>query len=158
LLRDGAPCEDCIKQNSLVPAIRHACYRNSRAGTAAVASMILAHRAAGTWRERVDVYIALSKVARAKFIEGGLPADRILGKPHCLHPDPGAGDGRGGYLLFVGRLSEEKGIETLAAAWRTLPDLPLLVAGDGPLKSIEWPPNVRLLGHQSREQVIQLMK
>ena len=110
LSRNGSVCESCIETKSLLPAIAHACYRNSRPATAALATMLAVHRAAGTYRKQVDLYIALSEFARRKFIEGGLPQDRIVVKPNFVSPDPGAGEGRGDYALFVGRLSEEKGM------------------------------------------------
>ena len=157
-LREGQPCEQCLERRSLRPALIHKCYRGSRAATAAVTAMLAAHRAVGTWDRRIDVYIALSEFARSKFIQGGLPADRIVVKGNCVTPDPGPGEGKGGYALFVGRLSEEKGIGTLAEAWRRLPDIPLLVAGDGPLNQTEWPKGVTWLGHQSHDEVIGLMK
>lgn len=158
-LRDGLPCEQCMHHNSLAPAIAHACYRGSRPATAAVAAMLLSHRAAGTWNRQVDAYIALSHFARRKFIQGGLPEDRIVVKCNFITPDPGAASGEPGrYALFVGRLSEEKGIRTLAEAWHRLPDIPLLVAGDGPLSGAPWPKGVTTLGHQPRERVLQLMK
>ncbi len=96
--------------------------------------------------------------ARAKFIEGGLPAERIAVKPNFVGDDPGLGSGRGGYALFVGRLSEEKGIQTLADAWRGLPGIPLKIAGDGPMNSTRWPSGVTWLGQQSRAQIEELMK
>ncbi len=157
-LRDGKPCEECSGSGWFGPAIRHGCYRNSRAATVAVAGMLLAHRAIGTWQRRIDVYIALSEFARKKFVQGGLPEDRIVVKRNFIAPDPGAGDCDGGYALFVGRLSEEKGVQTLADAWGRLPDVPLMVAGEGPLDSIAWPRNARLLGQQSRARVMELMK
>jgi glycosyltransferase involved in cell wall biosynthesis len=136
LFRDGAVCEECVERKSLRPAMAHKCYRGSRAATAAVATMLGVHRAAGTWRRKVDLYIALSEFARRKFIEGGVPESRIVVKPNFVSPDPGVGEGRGGYALFVGRLSAEKGISVLASAWRELPDIPLVVAGDGPLAGV----------------------
>jgi glycosyltransferase involved in cell wall biosynthesis len=109
---------------------------------------------AGEW----DVYIALSDFARRKFIDGGLPQDRIVVKPNFVNPDPGAGDGRGDYALFVGRLSEEKGIHNLAEAWRDLPEIPLQVAGGGPLACTKWAAGVTWLGPTPREQIYELMK
>ena len=82
--------------------------------------MLAVHRAAGTYQSQVDAYIALSEFARRKFIDGGLPPDRIVVKPNFVSSDPGTGEGRGGYALFAGRLSEEKGIQVLVAAWRAL--------------------------------------
>jgi glycosyltransferase involved in cell wall biosynthesis len=158
LYRSGAVCEECIEKRSLLPAIRHGCYRDSRPATTAVAAMLAIHRVADTWREMVDVYIALTEFARRKFIEGGLPSERVVVKPNFVAPDPGVGTGQGGFALFAGRLSEGKGIHTLLEAWRRLPDVPLIVAGDGPLNTTEWPPGVTWLGRQSREQVLALMK
>jgi glycosyltransferase involved in cell wall biosynthesis len=158
LFRDGMVCEQCMEQRSFLPAMAHKCYRASRPATAAVAAMLLLHRAAGTWRRKVDVYIALSEFARRKFIAGGLPAKRIVVKPNFVSPDPGVGTGSGGYALFAGRLSAEKGIAVLASAWRELSDIPLVVAGDGPLAGTEWPPGVSPIGRQPRERVLELMR
>jgi glycosyltransferase involved in cell wall biosynthesis len=158
LLREGAVCEECIQMHSLRPAMAHKCYRGSRPATAAVAIMLTVHRAMGTWRRKVDRYIALSEFAREKFIEGGLPANRIVVKPNFVAPPPEVGEGRGQYALFVGRLSEEKGIAALSSAWRGLADIPLTVAGDGPLAGTEWPNGVSWIGRQPREKVLSLMR
>ncbi|MFQ5785440.1 MAG: glycosyltransferase [Alphaproteobacteria bacterium] len=132
LRRNGAVCERCVT-GSAYHAVLHGCYRGSRPGTLAVARMVERHRARGTWRERVDRYIALTGFARNKFVEGGLPAERIAVKPNFVAGEPPEEmpAARGG-ALFVGRLSPEKGIATLLAAWRGL-DIPLRIAGDGPL-------------------------
>lgn len=135
LMRDGNVCEDCIGKFVSWPAIRHACYRESRAGTAVVAAMLAAHRLLGTWEKTVDAYIARTRFSRNKLIEGGLPAEKIAIVPGFA-PDPGEiGDGDGGFVLFAGRLSVEKGITTLLEAWNRLHCSPLRlkVAGDGPL-------------------------
>jgi glycosyltransferase involved in cell wall biosynthesis len=158
LNRNGAICESCIEHRSLLPGIARACYRNSRPATAAVTAMLAVHRAAGTYQKQVDCYIALSEFARRKFIEGGLPPDRIVVKPNFVSPDPGAGLGRGDYALFVGRLAEDKGVKTLAAAWRALRGIPLRVAGDGPLCDTDWPPGVMWLGTQPRDPIMSLMQ
>lgn len=158
LFRNGAVCEDCIRQFSLRPAMLHKCYRGSRPATAAVATMLTVHRAARTWKRKVNVYIALSEFARRKFIQGGLPASRIMVKPNFVSPDPGMGTGSGGYALFAGRLSAEKGIAVLTSAWRELADIPLVVAGDGPLAGTKWPAGVNWIGRQSREKILELMR
>ena len=107
LLRDGSACEDCIERRSLLPAMIHGCYRGSRPATAAVVTMLAVHRAAGTWRRMVDLYVSPSNFARKRLIAGGLSAKSIVVKPPFVAPDPGAGTGCGGYALFAGRLSEE---------------------------------------------------
>jgi glycosyltransferase involved in cell wall biosynthesis len=99
-----------------------------------VAAMLAAHRGLGTWRKAVDVYVALTAFSRGKFVAGGLPADKLLVKSNFVYPDPGTGAGAGQYGVFVGRLSAEKGVETLLKAWQSLGDrVPLKIVGDGPL-------------------------
>lgn len=85
--RDGRVCEDCLGRSPW-RGVLHACYRDSRAATAATALMLSVHRWLGTWSKMVDCYIALTEFARAKFIEGGLPAEKIVVKPNFVHPDP----------------------------------------------------------------------
>ncbi len=158
LTREGRICEECIDSHSLLPAVTHGCYRQSRAATATIAAMLLTHRAAGTWQRLVDAYISVSEFGRRKFIQGGLPPERIFVKPNFLPSDPSAGDGAGNYALFVGRLAEEKGVRALAQAWTSLSDIRLVVAGDGPLAGTPWPAGVTALGSQTREQVLALMR
>jgi glycosyltransferase involved in cell wall biosynthesis len=135
LMRRGAVCEDCLSKMAPWPAVRHACYRDSRAASAVTALMLTAHRAMGTWSRAVNVWIALTEFARDKFVEGGVPADRIEVKGNFVHPDPGEGGQREQFAFFAGRLSPEKGIDTLLSAWRRLEvPLPLRIAGDGPLR------------------------
>jgi glycosyltransferase involved in cell wall biosynthesis len=98
--------------------------------------MLTAHRFLGTWSRLIEYFLAPTEFARRKFIKGGLPADRILVKPNFVDPDPGEGNGDRNYALFVGRLSPEKGVRTLLAAWASLGNtIPLHIVGDGPLRA-----------------------
>ncbi|HBE19602.1 MAG TPA: glycosyl transferase family 1 [Cyanobacteria bacterium UBA11149] len=162
--RDGGVCEDCLGKVIPLPGVIHSCYRGNRAATAAVAAMLSFHRIRGTWRDRVNSYIALNEFAREKFIAGGLPPDKIVVKPNFLHPDPGVGTGTGGYGLFVGRISQEKGLDTLIAAWKHLGGkTPLKIVGDGPqafrvAEVVKDLPGIELLGRLSQKEVLDLMK
>jgi glycosyltransferase involved in cell wall biosynthesis len=124
--------------------------------------MITLHRALGTWN-LVDRFIALTEFARQKFIEGGFPPEKISVKPNFVHPDPGPGEGGGGYALFVGRLSPEKGLGTLLMAWERLGGkVPLKIVGDGPLapevqEAQKRIPGVEWLGRKAPEEVYALM-
>lgn len=136
LLRDGLACQECVGKAIAWPGVKHACYRESRATSAVVVAMLAVHRALKTWDKVVDAYIARTHFSRGKLIEGGLPANRIAIVP-SFAPDPGsAGDGSGRFVLFAGRLSQEKGISTLLSAWDRLQNAPLKlkIAGDGPLR------------------------
>jgi glycosyltransferase involved in cell wall biosynthesis len=161
--RDGKVCEDCLGKAVPWPGVVHGCYRGSRPATAAVAAMITAHRALGTWRDLVDVYVPLTEASRRKFIAGGLPADKLVVKPNFLEVDPGVGTGAGGYGVFVGRLSPEKGTGTLLKAWQTLGGaVPLKIVGDGPLagevsEAAATIPGVEWLKSQPPETVYRLI-
>jgi glycosyltransferase involved in cell wall biosynthesis len=134
LLRNQRICEDCLGRFISWPSVVHGCYRGSRAASAVVTAMLATHYAKKTWTRAVDRYIALTEFSRQKFISGGIPAKMIAIKPNCVDPDPGSGAGRGGYALFAGRLSPEKGIDVLLDAWSRLDGrIPLKIAGDGPL-------------------------
>ncbi len=161
--RDGEVCEDCLKHPLPWPGVRHGCYRDDRKISAAVAGMITTHRVLGTWNNYVTRYIALTEFTRAKYIEGGLPAERIVIKPNFLSEDPGYHYDPKDYALFVGRLSHEKGVETLVDAWKhNDPGFPLKIAGDGPmmdaLRAKAEGTSIKFLGAQPREQVFELLK
>lgn len=161
--RNGKVCEDCLGKAVPYPGILHGCYRESRIASSGVAAMLVTHRALKTWEKKVDLFITLTNFARQKCIEGGLPADKIVVKPNFVSPDPGIGKGEGGYALFVGRLSTEKGLDTLLSAWQQLDkQIPLKIVGDGPLaeKVIEAAkrlPQVEWLGRKSVVEVHELM-
>lgn len=129
-LREGRVCEDCLGR---VPwrSVVHRCYRNSAAQSGVLAGAVTWHHAIGTYRNKVTRYIALNEFCRQKFIQGGLPADRIVVKPNFVDVAPPLPSERDGYL-FVGRLSPEKGIAVLADAIQAVPDARLTVAGTGP--------------------------
>lgn len=136
-LRQGQVCEDCLGKLIPYPGVVHGCYRDSKAASAGVATMLTLHRAFGTWKNLVDRFIALTNYDRDKFIAGDIPGDKIVVKPNIIHPDPGIGEGEGNYAIFVGRLSVEKGIDTLLEAWQDLaPRIPLKIIGEGPLEDL----------------------
>ena len=163
LFRDGEVCEECLGRSFALPGIQHGCYRDSRIGSATIATMTALHRVRDTWRNRVDRYIVLNEYARSIFTRyAGLPPERIRVKPNVV-PDYGLGRGSGGYALFVGRLSPEKGIATLlrAASDRAF-QLPLKIVGTGPMQreviaAAAACPNIEYLGAQPRAEVVKLM-
>lgn len=164
LYRDGQPCEDCLGKTPPWPAVRHACYRDSRAASGVVAAMQTTHRLLGTYDRAVDLYIALTEQVRNAHVRGGLPSGKLVVKPNFLAEDPGVGDGDGGYALFVGRLTPEKGVRTLLAAWRELgARLPLRVVGGGPLAgeveaAVRAGQEVEFLGQRPHAEVLNLMR
>ena len=133
--RAGAVCQDCLGKTVPLPGIRHRCYRGDMAGSASVAWMLAFNRLRGAWSRRVDRCLVLTSFARDFMLaHTDLAAERVRIKPNAA-PDPGVGSGTGGYALFVGRLSPEKGIDVLLEAARLGLGMKLRVAGQGPLES-----------------------
>jgi glycosyltransferase involved in cell wall biosynthesis len=164
LYRDDAPCEECVT-HSLLRSVQHACYRDSRLMSGAIALMLKTHRLRQTWNRRIDAYIALSSFAKDKFVQAGLPEEKISVKPNFVEPDPGERAHPGDYALYVGRLLSEKGVLTLLEAWGRLQFIPLIIAGDGPLRQhLEAEVEKRGLrcihfaGDLRRDQVYEAMK
>jgi glycosyltransferase involved in cell wall biosynthesis len=155
-------CEQCTR--SLAKATYRRCYRNSRAETAVVSLMLGAHWLRGTWSRGVDAYIAPSVFCRDYFVAGGLPAKKVHLKPNFLAHDPGPRTERGDYALFLGRLCPEKGVLEMIEAWKQLPQVKLLVAGDGPLydqaqhAASRTGGHVKLLGQLTAEQALARIK
>jgi glycosyltransferase involved in cell wall biosynthesis len=137
LFRDGDICEECVG-SSPWPGVRHRCYRGSAALSVPAAGTIALHRRLGTWQRQVDLFLVLNEFARTRFIRIGIPPERIRVKPNFV-VDPGPRTipaGRSATVLYVGRLSREKGVDKLLEAWRLLGETPLELAivGDGPLR------------------------
>jgi glycosyltransferase involved in cell wall biosynthesis len=122
------------------------------------------HGALGTWTRHVDAFIALSPFARDVFVRGGIPAHKLHIKGNFLADDPGPGAHDSDAFLFVGRLSDEKGVRVLLDGWAQLPAAPRLrMAGDGPLRALVEQlatrnPAITYLGALPRERVLAEMQ
>jgi glycosyltransferase involved in cell wall biosynthesis len=164
LFRDQHVCEECMGRLLPWRGVLHACYRESRSASAAVAGMVGAHKLAGTWRNRVKTYVAVSEFAREKYVAGGFPQEKIVVKPNFIHPTPAPGKGGGGYALYVGRLSPEKGIATMLEAWKSAANpMPLKIVGEGPLAELvisagRTCPKIEYVGSKSLPEVLDLMR
>jgi glycosyltransferase involved in cell wall biosynthesis len=162
--RDCRPCEDCLGKAFAWPGVRRRCYRGSLLGSYVVARMTAYHTSRGTWASAVDRYIALTEFGKQKLAAAGLPAEKIAVKPNGLSEDPGPGSHDGGFALFVGRLSVEKGVDVMLRAWKIVGErLPLKIVGDGPLArevhdAADSTPGVEWLGAQGKPDVYALMK
>ena len=164
LFHNGRCCDACVSQPLGFRAIANACYREHVFGTAVVAAMNGFHAMRGTWRHRVDQYIALTDFAKRLFVRSGvIPAQRMSVKPNSVE-DPGVGRVEGGYVLFVGRISPEKGIEVLLEAAQKGEGLalPLKIVGTGPLETnvreAQCAGRIEFLGRRSRKEILRLMQ
>lgn len=149
--REGRPCHACA-EGSLAPALRHGCYRGSRAATLPVVAGIGLNRA--WWRSLVSAYIFVSASQRDLMQGLALPAERVFVKHNFVarpgelpgdlpgEPRPEPGDGVPEHrVIYLGRLDEAKGLRFLMRSWDLLrtaaPDsrLRLAIVGGGPLES-----------------------
>ena len=162
LFRAGGPCEDCVGSHPW-HGVRHRCYRGSVPASTISAATIQLNRWLRTWR-RVDRLLVLTEFARTRFIASGFPADRLHLKPNFVD-DPGRrveSPSSSQTVLFVGRLSSEKGIAQLLDAWEAASpdDLSLTVVGDGSLRASLQSrniPNVHFAGQLPGPEVNRLM-
>lgn len=131
-------CEKCLGKAPIRGVFKR-CYRNSLAASATVAAMLIVHRMLGTYRKKVTKYIALSHFAKYNFTKKcGLPEDKVVVKPNIVTlPKEIPQLHKGKNVLFVGRISPEKGVKTLISAWNLLKDtfgFKLIIIGNGPEK------------------------
>ncbi len=131
----GQICERCKHGNTL-HAVRLKCYRQSYFLSALYALTIATHRRWGTF-ETIDRFIALTEFTAQKLTEGKLTTREkisVLGNflPDPL-PTPNLAGKREPYVVYLGRLSFEKGVQVLIETMAGLPDLNLKILGDGPL-------------------------
>ena len=155
-LRDGKVCQLCVGRDP-VPGVLHRCYKNSMLFSYFRYRMVWKNWRRNVWQRSVSAYIAITEYSRRKFIEGGLPGERVFVKPNFIDlPDDEPEEGEGG--IFLGRLSQEKGLSVLLDAWKELSGIPLTVLGTGPQENklkqfCTLHPNapIRFLGFQPQE-------
>ncbi len=162
LMHDGKVDEKSIHQGPSW-AITKRVYRGSLIGTMLLATMISWHRFIGTWQRKVDRFIALTEFQKSKYIEAGWPAKKIAVKPNFVN-DPfescEMSEKTGGYAIFVGRLSQEKGIDILLESWQSV-TYPLKIIGDGPLKILVEQSNnnnIEYLGKKEKPELFELVR
>ena len=162
-IRAGEVCTLCLDRRSVLPSLRYSCYRRSRVATLPLAVSTVLHRFLRTWERDIEVFIVLTEFQRDLMISAGLPEDKIAIKPNFSPGKPQSvpWSQRKDRVVFVGRLSPEKGVEDLIDAWLTwgenAPELRII--GDGPLlntlrQRAEGRRNVVFLGHVAAEVVV----
>lgn len=137
-LRKGKICVDCIDKKTVWPSMKHGCYRKSRLATLPLAFNVSLHRLSGTWENQVDAFVTLSGFQKKLMVRAGLPEAKTYVKPNFYPGNPPVvpWQDRGKKVIFVGRLSAEKGVKSLLKAWRLWgSDAPeLFLVGDGELR------------------------
>jgi glycosyltransferase involved in cell wall biosynthesis len=155
--RDGHTCEECLGRTPW-RGVAHRCYRGSAAASGVLATSLITHRSMKTF-DRVDRFMAVSGYVKQKHVEAGISTELIGVAPQFAWPTARR-EGPGEYFLYLGRLTQEKGANSLVEAWRQ--DLGrLVVVGDGPemahLRAVA-PSAVELHGVVSGDEVPALLR
>ncbi len=164
LFRDGHICESCVRKILPLNGILHRCYHNSFTETAAVTLATSFHRLAGTWKNKVNRYIALTEFGKNKILSSslGLSPSQVTVKPNFVE-DMGSGTGkREDFFVWIGRLSDEKRIEALIWSQKFHP-YKLKIIGDGPLKNLVEGAagrnkNIEYLGFRDKNFIMETLK
>ena len=133
MLNRGAVCEDC-NGGHFIHCLLNTCHKESL--TASCVYCIESYL--NKWLHKYDTiryFVCPSMFSLRKHAEHGINRDRLLHIPNFVNTaEHKPSHKEGGYALFVGRLSKEKGILTLLNAAEHL-DVPVHIVGDGPLKA-----------------------
>ncbi|MGW3993368.1 glycosyltransferase [Amycolatopsis sp. NPDC004772] len=157
LHRDGRICTECVGGSPL-PAVKHGCYRGSTAATLPMAASMVANRR--RWWTGISRFFCISAAQRDLLVSAGMPGERMAVK-HNFVTDPGVRrTGAGQHVLFLGRVTEEKGVGLLIRAWERLDGalgVPLVIAGTGPMQDevAAWAagrPDVSYVGLQNKAE------
>lgn len=166
-LRNGRICNEC-GDGCYLRMVRHACFKGSKFQSLWVALVFKIHRLFRTFYKQIDRYICLNDQQIALLERVGFDSRKIVKKYNFVEDALGAvGELSNGlpsrYVVFYGRIGEEKGIRVLMDAWETIPEIPLVVMGGGPLENefSAWAKgrnNVFYLGYTPRETCLAIVK
>jgi glycosyltransferase involved in cell wall biosynthesis len=153
-LHRGAICERCQGGHNYWCVLNN-CRQNIVESTAYALRTTVAQRLV-SFKKNVALFIAPSQFVKTKLIEAGFDECRVVVLPNSSPiPDSSSVPSQGRYVAFVGRISPEKGIETLLGAARST-GLPVRIAGDGPIRPrlVEMSPhNVEFVGFLDRGSI-----
>jgi glycosyltransferase involved in cell wall biosynthesis len=159
LLHKGSLFTNSLKESFPWTAVGNKVYRSSILQTFWLGFVVWFHKEIGTWK-KIDAYVCLTPFAVDLFQQSkfGISKDQFTVKPNfTIAPEVLKSIAREEHFLFIGRLSEEKGIEILLKAFKDSPFL-LKIAGDGPLKelvlnSTKQSSNISFLGNLTTEKI-----
>jgi glycosyltransferase involved in cell wall biosynthesis len=156
----------CTPPNCVRGVVAHAVINRCVKGSVPVSSVAalehLVHRATGAYTRRPELLIAPSRFVADLVARAGIGRRRIRYLPNGIDPGPEPGPvpiPGGGHILFAGRLVPEKGLVALLSAARALPEIPFVIAGDGPAAEElrrQAPSNAVFVGHRSHDELADL--
>ena len=156
-------CEKCAQQGSVLPCLRNNCL-GSRFKTLGYALRTKVAQYFRWYLDNVDLFLCLTEFQRDKLAGYGLQKNKCRVVPNFidaawLERAVQSPPGSKGYVAYMGRLSEEKGIDLLLDAARKLPDIPFKIAGNGAEKfRRQAPVNVEFLGYLTGDAQFEFMR
>lgn len=163
MFREDDICMLCVGKSLPLNGIVHRCYKKDVAASTIMAVSSQIHASLGTYRKVIDKYIAVSEFVKDIYVSAGISASKIFVKPNVVMGEMQVGAGSGNYFLYVGRLSEEKGIIQLIESFIKNDNFyPLKIIGDGPISErvIEMcrkTSSIEYLGRMPAEKVYKFM-
>jgi glycosyltransferase involved in cell wall biosynthesis len=160
----GQICEAC-KGGNYLNAVRKRCYKDSYVLSGLYAFTMGSNRLAGM-AKKIAGFICLTEFFKIKMQEAGVPDSKLFVRPNFVYAPPLAlGTTDGGYALYLGRLSPEKGCWTLIRAFEQLPQVALKIVGTGPLERelqdyvrARGINNIQFMGFKSGEEKWELLR
>lgn len=163
LLRNGSICEKCIDKKFPLAGIKNKCYRDSYLQSIIMTLSFGVHKVLKTFN-KASAYFVLTSFQKEKLSKSsfGVDSSKLWTKPNFVDDFGFSKNPRKNHFLFVGRLSDEKGLDLLLDAF-TGSDYELKIAGTGPLlsdvkKAIINNKNIEYLGLLSKEEVKEQLK
>lgn len=160
---NGKVCEACVG-GKFINCFKNKCTKGSTLGSLVNTVEMYFHSAMGYYKN-VDRYIAVSLFYKQKMIEAGYPDEQISYLPNYIDANEFTPDCEDkGYMLYFGRLSEEKGISTYLDSALQNQDIPYYIVGTGPLEdelkdkvTANQISNVHFLGFKQGEELKKLL-
>jgi glycosyltransferase involved in cell wall biosynthesis len=163
-LREGQLCEECEGKH-FYKAVKYKCVKGSYFKSLTCAIEMYFHKIFRLY-ENVDRFIVLSQFSKERFILYGLSEDKLIFLPNYIDlpflPKKEINDR---YILFFGRLSDKNGIYTLTKAMKRLPEIKLLILGEGEQEELisdyireNAMRNVQILGFKQGEELRKLIR
>lgn len=161
MLDHGQLCEACLHGNYL-KCVKRVCFKDSRAKCLMAAVESEYNKLSGLYN-KIDLFITPSEFFKKKMEESGLTRSRIVHMKNFLPAQTqyGVQGKKGKYVLYYGRLSQEKGILTLVRAMEMVKEIPLVIVGTGPeeeairaeVRRLNLEDRVSLVGFKSGEDL-----
>lgn len=158
-LRDGKPCENCLRNGNERDCVRYNCEHN-RFRSLGYALRNMVARRTRAYLDNVDYFCCLTDFQRRKLVAAGFDSSRIRVMPNYVKYEkaeettPETEAWGSGYVCYVGRMSHEKGFDMYVEVARRHPEIPFRMAGR--LRDdirIDIPPNLQLCGQLSESRL-----